>query len=135
MKIYFTWAIKWGRENQPQFEYIVRELKKYGTVFSQHVASDEISQYGETNISSSEILMREIKGIMESDVIVADVSTPSLWVGYLLHLASSQSKKIIALYQWESTLKLSSIIKADTNIKVYTYKGVSDIEEICREVF
>ncbi len=33
MQFFFTGSIRGGREQQPQFEYIINELERYGNVF------------------------------------------------------------------------------------------------------
>ncbi|HAZ28893.1 MAG TPA: nucleoside 2-deoxyribosyltransferase, partial [Candidatus Magasanikbacteria bacterium] len=87
MNIFFTAAIRGGREHQRNYQTIVSLLKTHGTVFSDHVAND-MPRHGETAISVEEVHARELERMEKSDVIVADVTTPSLGVGYLVGQAS-----------------------------------------------
>ena len=130
MNIYFTGSILGGRSNQSQYTTIVEILKKYGTVLSEHVADESLSEYGETNIEKEEIHNREIERIAKSDLVVADVTTPSLGVGYLLSEAGHLNKKVIALYNGEDTLKLSAMIKGNKNIMVQAYKNQEELRTI-----
>ena len=135
MQFFFTGSIRGGREQQPQFEYIINELERYGNVFWEHTASKTMPQVGETGLSGKEILLREKEKIDNSDVIIAEVTTASLWVGYLISYATSKNKKVVALYNKDSTLKLSAIIKWDDRVKVYTYETQKDIEVLFEQLF
>lgn len=135
MKIFFTWSVRSGRENQPQFEYIVTELRKYGTVYWQHIAFETLPAHGETNLSSSDILNREKNEIDSSDIVIAEVSSASLWVWYLLAYASMTDKRITVLHNDISELSLSAIIKWDENLEVFQYQDQTDITWICYQIF
>ena len=135
MNIFFTGAISGGRAHQPNYARITKALDAYGTVHSRHVDDGDLSQYGETRLSASDIRTREIAALERSDVVVAEVSTPSLGVGYLIAHAVLLNKKVVALLADEDTLKLSAIIKGDANVAVYAYKTDADVERVLAEVF
>ncbi len=130
LKIFFIGSIRGGRINQPQYVGIVEILAQYGTVFSDHVADKSLGEYGETDLEKEEIHDRELKMLGKSDIVVADVTTPSLGVGYLISQAINLNKKVIALYNGEDILKLSAMIKGDKNIKVHLYKTEEDLTAI-----
>jgi len=133
MNIFFTGAIRGGRAHQPEYARIVAMLEKCGTVYSRHVQDETLSQYGETDISAEEILKRERNTLEKCKIVVAEVTTPSLGVGYLIACATSAAKKVVALYRGEDTLKLSAIIKGDRGVAVYTYDTDEDLERIFEE--
>jgi hypothetical protein len=119
----------------PEIEFLVKELKRYGQVFGSHVADPEISNYGETDFTSEEILIREQSKVEECEYFIAEISTPSLGVGYLLHLARTLNKKIFCLYKEENEFKISSIIKGDKNIQIYSYLNFPDLEVKIKNIF
>ena len=133
MNIFFTAAIRGGRAQQPEYASIVKALEQYGTVFSKHVADDDLSQVGETDISNKEILEREVSALEKSDVVIAEVTTPAHGVGYLIGRATSLGKRVIALHQGEFVLKLTGIIQGDPGVEVYAYKTDEDIEKILKK--
>jgi nucleoside 2-deoxyribosyltransferase len=130
MNIFFTGSVRGGRAHQKEYETIVQVLEKHGTVFSKHVSAEEVSEYGETDLTSEEILDREQQALAQSDCVVAEVTTPSLGVGYLIGRATAQEKRVIALYGGEHTLRLSAIIKGDPLVTVLCYKSEADIENL-----
>ncbi len=135
MKIFFAGSIRGGRIEQPQYKQIVELLKKYGVVSSEHIGDDELSEYGETHLSDKEILEREMQELKNSDIVVAEVTTASAGVGYLIAQASVLGKKVIAFYNREDTLRLSSIIKGDKNITIHTYDTIEDLKKILGSEF
>lgn len=130
IKIFFIGSIRGGRISQPQYVEIVEILEQYGIVFSKHVADKSLGGYGETELEKEEIHDRELDILEKSDLVVAEVTTPSLGVGYLISQAINLNKKVITLYNGEDTLKLSAMIKGDKNVKVYLYKTPEDITAI-----
>jgi hypothetical protein len=135
MNIFFAGSIRGGRAHQPEYASIVKALEEYGEVHSQHVQDETLSHFGETRLPANEILEREQAALEKCDVVVAEVTTPSLGVGYLIARASALNKKIIALYAGDDTLKLSAIIKGDQNVEVQTYKTDQDVGTILNEEF
>src|SRR3990167_1555380 len=129
-KIYFTAAISGGRINQPHYAVIVEMLKQYGTVFSEFVADKFLGEYGETELEREEIHDRELERLGKSDIVVAEVTTPSLGVGYLIAQATTAHKKVIALYKGEDTMKLTAMVKGDKTVRVYLYKTPEDLTAI-----
>ena len=65
---------------------------------------------GENSLTDTEIFERDMAWIEESDVVVAEVTTPSLGVGYELGQAESMGKKIICLFRKVEGKRLSAMI-------------------------
>lgn len=135
MKIFFTGSIRGGRTHQTNYENIVAELKKYGEVLSAHVADSTISEYGETEFTSNEILNREIEMLNAADFVVAEVTNPSLGVGYLIREATSKGKKVLALFEGENLYKLSAIVRGDKLVSSINYLTEEQISPILKEFF
>jgi 2'-deoxynucleoside 5'-phosphate N-hydrolase len=135
MNIFFAGSIRGGRERQPEYARIVKALERFGTVSSGYVPDGSLSEYGETSLSSAEIYERERKAIEACDLFVAEVTTPSLGVGYLIAQASALGKRVIALYSGTDALKLSAIIKGDPNVRTELYRSSDDIEGTIAALF
>lgn len=81
MKIYFAGSIRGGRDMQKTYHHIISKLKQYNyEVLSEHVGNTNLES--EKQLSDIEIYNRDMKWIRESDVVIADVTLPSLGVGY-----------------------------------------------------
>lgn len=92
MKIYFAGSITGGRDDAALYEQIIQELGQYGQVLTEHLGLKTLTSYGEAK-SAEEIYTRDVLWVREADVLVAEVTQPSLGVGYELGLAESLGKK------------------------------------------
>ena len=104
MKIYFSGSIRGGQDDAAIYKQIIDELKRYGNVLTEHIGSKVL----ETNLSDEEIHDRDLKWVMEADVVVAEVTTPSLGVGYEIGRAAEFNKPII---WWFFVLNQAAIVK------------------------
>lgn len=95
------------------YQKIVRALGKYGNVLTEHVSHVEISEKGEDALPGGEkaIHDRDLEWLRMSDVIVAEVTQPSLGVGYELGRAVTMNKKILCLFRPSSGKVLSAMIR------------------------
>ncbi|PIZ94265.1 MAG: nucleoside 2-deoxyribosyltransferase [Candidatus Magasanikbacteria bacterium CG_4_10_14_0_2_um_filter_37_12] len=135
MNIYFTASIRGGRAEQPSYEQILKLIERYGSVLSGHVADESISNFGETEFTKEEIYEREIENLKQCDIVVAEITTPSLGVGYMIAKATDMNKEIICLYHEKNTDKLSAIIHASPKTKVILYESAEDIQIYLKKLF
>lgn len=134
MKIYFAGSIAGGRDDKEVYSQIILLLQKHGEVLTEHVGDINLTSSGE-DFPDTYIYERDVSWVKESDVIVADVSMPSLGVGYELAYAESLNKKIICLYREGSPKRVSSMISGNKNLILKTYKAIEDLPEIFKEFF
>lgn len=66
--------------------------------------------------------------VRESDVVVAEVSTPSLGVGYEIGQAESMGKKILCIYRNGSPKNLSAMIEGNNRVKVLKYEELEGLK-------
>ncbi len=135
MNIFFTGSIRGGRAMLPIYATIVGELQKYGRVLSAQVADENITVYGETDLSKEEIHDREMKNILNSNVVIAEVTTPSLGVGYEIAQALNEKKRVVCLYQGKDTYKLSAMIKGNTEVEIFTYATPDNLPVLIEQIF
>jgi len=135
MMIYFAGSIRGGREDQALYLEIVKKLSAYGTVATEHVSDQKLSSYGETQLSDNDIYSRDVAWLTGSDIVVAEVTTTSLGVGFEIGLADNLRKKILCLYREQEGKKLSAMIAGNPRVTVKTYKELGDLDEIFAEFF
>lgn len=68
----------------------------------------------------------------ESDLLVAEVSTPSLGVGYEISYAIENDKDVLCLYHERSGKQLSAMINGCPDLTVARYSQVEAIEDIIK---
>ena len=124
MKYYFAGSIKGGRDKVDIFQIINEYLNNHGEVLDKHVADPNVLTL-EGDKTPEEIYLRDIKWIKECDMLVAEVSTPSLGVGYELSYAEQLNKDIIVIY--DSKVKVSSMILGNEYFKKISYNNSEDL--------
>ena len=134
MKIYFAGSIRGGREDKELYLEIIKLLGKYGKVLTEHIGDKAITHMGETDLAVDVIYNRDMDWLKEADVVVAEVSTPSLGVGYELAKAESQ-KQILCLYREQEGKSLSAMISGNKHFNVEKYQSLADIEKIFENFF
>ena len=90
---------------------------------------------GETELSDQEIFNRDIDWLSTSDVVIAEVSIPSLGVGFEIARAIELKKKILCLYRDREDQKLSAMISGCSDVLVMKYKNVEEIKNILDDYF
>ena len=97
MKIYFAGAISAGRERQPLYAEMVHFLETLGAeVLSAHVARADVLAH-EAQLPAEEIFNRDLRFIVSCDGMIAEVSQPSLGVGYEIATALSLWRPTLCL--------------------------------------
>lgn len=129
MKIYFAGSIRGGRDDQPIYEQLINFLQEEGaTVLCEHVGYKDLSDHGQ-DMSSREIHDRDLRWIDEADAVVAEVTNPSLGVGYEISYAVQTKKPVLALFRGEEQGKrLSAMIEGSFGVEICHYSS-SDLEK------
>jgi nucleoside 2-deoxyribosyltransferase len=128
-KIYFAGSIRGGRELAGRYRELIGMLRAYGHVYSEHVGSDEaISR--DNKLSDREIHERDLEWIRQSDAVVAEVSIPSLGVGYEIASAIALGKQVLCLYDQNSEYRLSAMISGSDETKVRRYGSPEEAGKI-----
>ena len=135
MKIYFAGSIRGGRDDVKLYAMIIKHLGKYGKVLTEHVADKNIEAVGERNMSDQEIHDRDLDWLTQSDVVVAEVTAPSLGVGYEIRSAVEQKKKVLCLYRPQEDKRLSAMINGCKEVNVESYLQLNDAIEIIDRFF
>lgn len=133
MKIYFGGAIRAGKGNTKLYLQIIEYLKKYGEVLAEHITNQGIAEKNEP--SENIIHDRDINWLLQSDVMVAEVSTPSLGVGYELGIAVEHNKKILCLYRPQGGKRLSAMVLGSPKIINAEYQNPEEAKRIIEDFF
>ena len=136
MKIYFSGSIYGGRQKKDTYKLLINELKKYGTILNEQVADDDIFISEEKSLDTDIFTDLENK-LKEADLIFAEVTVPSLGVGYEIGYADSLNKRIICIYDQTLTEKITTMLRGNTRLKIIPYMNIeeilSNIENILKE--
>ncbi|MBC7194726.1 MAG: nucleoside 2-deoxyribosyltransferase [Caldisericia bacterium] len=131
MKIYFAFSIRGGKRDEKLVDEVYEFLTKNG-----HKITTEfniIPKYDERLFSDYDIFKRDINALLESDILLADVNSPSLGVGYEIAFALSKNKKVIAFAK--EGISLSAMINGNPEITLIRYKDLEDLKNKLKNYF
>ena len=136
MKIYFATSISGVITEDSNFNNreLINILKGYGTVLSEHFANADIQSTGEKELPDKSIHDRDLGWIDESECIVADVTNPSLGVGYEIRYGMDRGKKILCLKR-NNGKRLSAMITGNGIVTVKEYSDIKEAKNIIHEFF
>jgi hypothetical protein len=134
MNIYFAGAIRGGREDVALYLEIIALLKNYGHIHTEHIGDLELSSFGEAG-NDREIHDRDVAWLKDSDCLVAEVTTPSLGVGYEIAKATEWGKRVLCLYRPVEGRALSAMIAGCGGVSVREYHSVSDLKDVFDRFF
>lgn len=129
--IYFAGAIRGGRSDADLYGQLVDWLAQFGTVLTEHVGS-VLLLAKEQELIESEIFRRDMDWLAQADVVIAEVTTPSLGVGYELGVAQHLGKKILCLYRPGRGRSLSAMVAGNPQFQVESYQEFAGACELIR---
>jgi len=135
MKIYFSGSIRGGRDDQERYAEIIAILKSHGVVLTEFVGDASLSSAGTTSMKDADIYDRDVRLIRESDAVVAEVTTPSLGVGYEIAIAEQLGKPVLCLFYGTSERRLSAMIAGNPNVKIAAYQKDDEAKNAIESFF
>jgi nucleoside 2-deoxyribosyltransferase len=137
MKIYFAGSIRGGREDAALYLQIIETLKSFGEVLTEHIGDPKLTELGDDGPSDRFIHDRDLEWLQSADVLVAEVTTVSIGVGYEIGRAVESGKKVLCLFRPESGKNLSAMIAGCPNLELANYRNLEEaklaIEEFLKK--
>jgi len=121
MNIYLASSIRGSPSNRELIQLLIAIIEKenIGKIINKNA-------YFSTSLTDGFIYNRDIQWIKESDIILAEVSTPSLGVGYEICYSEYLKKKVICIYQEKTNL--SAMIKGNPNLIKIPYLKITNAD-------
>ena len=126
MNIYFSGSIYGGRQKLESYKKLVKELAKFGNVLDEEVADDNVL-IREESISDNEVFESIVDRLSQADLVFAEVTVPSLGVGYEIGYADSHNKRIICVYDKNVTPKITTMLRGNNRLKIIPYTDINEI--------
>ena len=136
MKICFVGSIKNKENGLDDYQTIVDALKRGGDkVFYEHVmnySQSDLDTLGEDKKVSFH--KKVIDLIKKSDMVVAEITSQSLSVGYLISMALDLSKPTVLLYKGNSKPNIISALEESDKLFVTNYKDTEQLIEVVADM-
>jgi 2'-deoxynucleoside 5'-phosphate N-hydrolase len=126
MKIYFAGSIRGGREDAALYSQIIEYLKTFGEVLTEHVGDPNLTNLGDDGPTDRFIHNRDLDWLLSADVVVAEVTTVSMGVGYEIGRAVAAGKKVLCLFRPDSGKNLSAMITGCPELEVFGYGNLDE---------
>jgi|SRR3989344_1540507 len=141
--IYFAASIRGGREDVELYTQLMNHIRQYGTILTEHIGKKELTIMGEDGISDQAIHDRDMSWLGQAQDLVAEVTTPSLGVGYELGRITERNlwvppeerKRILCLHRPQPNKKLSAMIAGNTGATVQQYASLDEAKQYSNEFF
>ncbi len=135
MKIYFCGSIRGGRGMAGTYEKLIGLLAKYGRVLSEHLGNDEWIESRDRKLTDQEIHDRDMHWLSASDLVVAEVTVPSLGVGYEIGRAIEMGKPVLCLFQPGFENTLSAMIAGSDRVELKQYRNLEEAKDLLKVFF
>ncbi len=130
INIYFSGSIKGGRQLVDRYAVMIQTLSRYGKVLTEHIGD---SNYAKDGYTQPQTIYNQDKAYMDnSQIMVADITVPSLGVGYELAYAEAHNIPVVCLC--ESSTNASSMIIGNSYFQCYSYIDTNDALTIIDKV-
>ena len=129
MKIYFAGSIRGGREDAALYLQIIDYLKTFGEVLTEHIGDPKLTHMGDDGPTDKYIHDRDMEWLKSSDVLIAEVTSVSMGVGYEIGRAVEMGKKVLCLFRPESGKNLSAMIAGCDDLELANYSTLEEARE------
>jgi 2'-deoxynucleoside 5'-phosphate N-hydrolase len=133
MKVYFAGSIRGGRADVDIYREIITLLRRHGTVLTEYIGDADLKDDGSQ--TDKQIHEQDTEWIASADIVVAEVTRPSLGVGYELAFAECHDKKVVCLFREDGNHRISAMIAGNPRFEVHKYTRVTDLALIIERIF
>lgn len=123
MKIYYTVSIRGGMVSKDTVRMHIRVMKEFGDVLTEHLGSDSEAVV-DMGKNDRDIYDEDMKLISRSDIVIADVTTASLGVGFMIAKGIELKKRVLCLCKRElgqPLPKISAMIAGSPDVTIMFY--------------
>ena len=147
-KVSFAGSLRGGRTDAELYKRMIAHLKRNSIVLTEHVgdlslskwevmlgtlrpgkASEPVSAAGNSLAREKAIYDQDTSWLRESDLVIAECSTPSLGVGYEMAYAERFGKPVHIFYD-SSRVQLTAMLAGDPYFILHPYTREEEIYPI-----
>lgn len=151
-KVYFAGSIRGGRADADLYKRMIAHIKRSAIVLTEHVGDLSLSKWevrlgtprpgkaSEPGSAAGNSLAREIAiydqdtaWLRESDLVIAECSTPSLGVGYEMAYAERFGKPVHIFYD-STRVQLTAMLAGDPYFILHPYKREEEIYPLLDQI-
>ena len=134
--IYFCGSKFGGRQDEILYNILFKKLERFGDVIQPFDPEKGINQIGSRREHRLSMHDRDVVLLTMCDVMVAEVTHPSLGVGYEIGRAVELGKPVLCLYRPLPRKKLSGLLRGMDNseyLRVVDYDAPDQVDQIFQD--
>ena len=120
-KIYFAGSIRGGRVDADLYRRLIMHIQLTDTVLTEHIGKQDLSVKEQDYASDAAIYTQDTTWLLQSDMVIAECTCPSLGVGYELAFAESHRIPCHIFYDAAKT-QLSAMLKGNPYFHIHHYR-------------
>lgn len=125
-KVYFAGSIRGGRQDADLYKRLIEYIQQRHVVLTEHVGDLSKSKTEGLIDRDVAIYEQDTAWLRESDIVIAECTTPSLGVGYELAYAEAHGIPVHIFYNKPRT-NLSAMLSGDKYFLIHPYKAEDEI--------
>jgi hypothetical protein len=130
--IYFACSIRGGRADADFYVKIGAMVKPHAKLLTENFLDPELTTWGEPG-SVRSIRKKEMGWLEKADAVIAEVTNPSLGVGFAIAKAEQLKKPTLLFYRRQEGKRLSALIAGSPHVQLMVYENVDELEDPIRE--
>lgn len=127
-KVYFACSVRGGRGDKDLYEAIVTFLRQHATVLTEYNVDKDLTPLG-TPGATSKTYARDVTMLGQAEIMIAEVTMPSLGVGYEIAQAEARGIPVLALYRPQPGRSLSAMIDGSPKTRVVNYQTIDEAKD------
>jgi hypothetical protein len=136
MDIFFSGSIRGGRDDAALYREVIDMLEGHGDVLTEHVGAEDVeAKEAAVGLSDGDIYQQDVAWLRQADAVVAEVTTPSLGVGYELGRAVAWGKPVLCLYRPTGDHELSAMVRGNDDVTVEEYAEPDELKPVLATFF
>ncbi|HSX53144.1 MAG TPA: nucleoside 2-deoxyribosyltransferase [Patescibacteria group bacterium] len=133
-RVYFGCSIAGGRDHAHVYADIVKYIKEAGAeVISEMFADMELKPEVGMKKNPAKVYKRDVQWVQKADAFIAEVTQPSLGVGYEIAIAEQSGTPVLALFYTGYDRWLSPMITGNPYIHVFEYNDIKQTKKVIEE--
>jgi nucleoside 2-deoxyribosyltransferase len=129
MDVFFSGSIRGGRSDVDVYAELIEVIEREDTVLTEHVGMEGVeASEQQADLSDADIHDQDLAWLRAADAVVAEVTTPSLGVGYEIGRAVARDKPVLCLYRPDAAHDLSAMVRGNDAVEVVEYSDPAAVE-------
>lgn len=132
-KIYFAGSIRGGRVDAELYRRIIEYIQLTDVVLTEHIGKKNLNVKEKEIVDDVCIYQQDTAWLLQSDMVIAECTCPSLGVGYELAFAEQHGIACHIFYDSDKA-QLSAMLRGNSYFNIHPYSSESELMHLIDSV-